>query len=157
MNEYLGPILDPLLRWIQVEHGLPAGLGRALGTMAAVNALPEFEQMQRSLAMLCARLAQKGRGTYTTVYASKSEVRVSRAAWSKEWWIKQEKPRIRETMTRYANEAQKKRSNEHVLRSATPTELVQHLTEGVATKTYPPGQEPTDGLEVSIFVIQRSA
>ncbi|KAF2207284.1 hypothetical protein CERZMDRAFT_51466 [Cercospora zeae-maydis SCOH1-5] len=157
MSEYLGPILDPLLRSTQVVNGISANLSQDLGTMAAAKQLQEFEQMRQSVETLCARLAQRGRGRYTPIYASKAQVKLERAAWAKDWWPKQEYPRIKETVTRAAQEAQKKQSNRYMERASTPTELVSRLIEGVQKNRYPRGQEPSSGIEVSIFVIQRSA
>jgi hypothetical protein len=157
VNDYLGPILDPILRWIQVEHGMPSGLGRTLGTMVAVNSLLEFEQMRRSMQILCRKLHTRGRGSYACVHASRTNVPIEREAWLKDWWMKQEKAKIRDTITKYSQEAQKKKTNVHVARTPTPTELVQQLMDGVTKKSYPSGQEPTVGIECSVFVIQRSA
>lgn len=157
MREYLGPILDPLLRSTQVVNGISANLSQDLGTMAAAKQLQEFEQMQQSVETLCARLAQRGRGRFAPIYASKAQVKIERAAWAKDWWPKQEYPRIKEAVTRATQEAQKKQSNRYMERASTPTELVSRLIEGVQKNRYPVGQEPSSGIEVSIFVIQRSA
>lgn len=108
MREYLSPILDPLLRTTQVIHGLSWSLSQDLGTMAAAKDMEEFEQMKRSMQTLCARLAQRKRGSYATVHASKACVRIGRAAWAKDWWPKQEYPRIKETVTRATQEALKR-------------------------------------------------
>ncbi|EME83024.1 uncharacterized protein MYCFIDRAFT_203484 [Pseudocercospora fijiensis CIRAD86] len=166
MQEYLGPIIDPLLRSIQVVNGLSSDLSRTLGNMSAAAALPEFEPMERSLKALCTKLMQRsatmsafhgGRAAFTVTHASKAEVHLSREAWSRDWWTRQEKPRIRAAMTKYAQEAQKKSSNEYIERAPTPTELVDGLIKGVETRPYPPGQEPRSGIEVAVFVVQRSA
>lgn len=165
MRDYLGPILDPLLRSIVVVNGLSSDLSRTLGNMTAVNQLPDYEHLKRQMLVLCAKLAPRNthvagahmsNAKYSLVHASKEEVFLSREVWAKDWWAKQEKPRIREAMTKYAQEAQKKSSNEHVERSPTPTELIQQLLEGVCKKSYPPGLEPANGIEVSVFVIKRS-
>lgn len=165
MRDYLGPILDPALRSIVVVNGLSSNLSMILGKMIAVDQMLEFEQMQRSMQTLCAKLTQRSshmqrfhghRATFTVAHASKEEVRLDRETWAKDWWSKQEKPRIREAMTRYTQDAQKKSSNENVDRAPTPTELVQQLLDYVAKKEYPREREPTTGIEVSVFVIQRS-
>lgn len=166
MRDYLGPILDPLLRSIVVVNGLSSDLSRTLGNMTAVNQLPDYEHLKRQMLALCAKLAPRNshvagahmtNAKYSLVHASKEEVFLSREVWARDWWAKQEKPRIREAMTKYAQEAQKKSSNEHVERSPTPTELIQQLLEGVCKKPYSPGLEPANGIEVSVFVIKRSS
>lgn len=153
------------MRSIVVVNGLSSDLSRTLGNMTAVNQLPDYEHLKRQMLVLCAKLAPRNthvagahmsNAKYSLVHASKEEVFLSREVWAKDWWAKQEKPRIREAMTKYAQEAQKKSSNEHVERSPTPTELIQQLLEGVCKKSYPPGLEPANGIEVSVFVIKRS-
>ncbi|KJX98115.1 hypothetical protein TI39_contig433g00002 [Zymoseptoria brevis] len=164
MQDYLGPLLDPLLRSIVVVNGLSSDVGRTLGNMPAANSLPDYDQLHRQMKTLCNKLSQRGTSTagfhgqdaaFSLVHASKQRVRISREAWASDWWAKQEKPRIREVMTKYAQEAQKRSSNEHIERAPTPTELIQQLLEGVCKKPYPSGQEPTDGIEVSVFIIKR--
>lgn len=165
MHDYLGPILDPLLRCIVVVNGLSSDLGRTLGNMTAIHQMPDYEHLKRQMVTLCAKLAHRDthvagslvpKVQYSLVHAAKEEVYLSREVWANDWWAKQEKPRIREAMTKYSQEAQKKSSNEHVERSPTPTELIQQLLDGVCKKAYPPGQEPAGGIEVGVFVIKRS-
>ncbi|KAK5125976.1 hypothetical protein LTR85_011331 [Meristemomyces frigidus] len=165
MRDYLGPILDPLLRSMCVVHGLSSDLSRTLGNMTAIDRLLEYEQLEHQIARLCAKLTQRStsmqrlhghRSHFSVVYSSKKEVPLSRDVWARDWWTKQEKPRVRDVITRYAHEAQKKSSNEYVDRPATPAELIQHLLDGVIKKPYHAGQEPSTGIEVSVFVIKRS-
>lgn len=167
MREYLGPILDPILRTIQVTNGLSSDLGRTLGTMAAASQLSSYDQMLRSMTRLCTTLTQRSssmerfhgrRATFSLAHASKEEVVVKREVWTKDWWAKQEKQRIRDAMAKYTQEAQKKSSNEHVERAPTPTELLQQLLREVAERAYASGQDPEEterGIEVSVFVIKR--
>ncbi|RMX81703.1 hypothetical protein D0869_06616, partial [Hortaea werneckii] len=165
VQEHLGPILDPLLRWICVVHGLSLDLSRSLGHMIAMDRMLEHDQLEHRIARLCALLTQRStsiqrfhgsKATFSLTYSGKKEVPLTRDVWAKDWWTKQEKPRIRDIMTRYAQEAQKKSSNGHVDRPATPTELVQQLLDGVVKREYPIGQEPERGVEVGVFVIKRS-
>lgn len=164
-RQYLSPILDPLLRSIVVQHGLSSNLSVALGRMLAVEQMLEYEQLHRSISALCAKLTQRSSGMqrfhgqaakFSLVHASREQVHLSREVWAKDWWTKQEKPRIRDAMTRYAQEAQKKSSNEHVDRAPSPTELIQQLLDGVLKRPYDGGEEPSSGVEVSVFVIKRS-
>ena len=164
MHDYLAPILDPLLRSTCVIHGLSSDLSRTLGEMAAVDRLLSHETMSRHVAHLCATLTQRStsiqrfhgrRARFTLAYAAKKNVALDRDTWAREWWTKQEKPRVRDVVTRYAHEAQKKSSNEHVERPATPAELIQSLLDGVVKKPYQPDQRPTKGVEVSVFIVKR--
>ena len=165
MRDYLSPIIDPILRTMVVVHGLSSDLSRSLGSMAAIDQLPDFETLERRMSTLCARLTQRNsaaqrfhgrRPHFTVSYASKEYVKPSRESWSADWWTKQEKHRIREVVKRYSQEAQTRRMNEFVERSASTTELLQELLKGVCEKPYPNGQEPEQGIEVSVFVIKRS-
>ncbi|KAF2773291.1 hypothetical protein EJ03DRAFT_323788 [Teratosphaeria nubilosa] len=164
-QKYLGPVLDPILRSMQIVHGLSSDLGISLGNMSAIGRLLEFDDLKRKMNILCAALTQRStsmqrfhgrRAHFQVTYAAKQRVRLSRDVWAHDWWTKQEKPRVREMITKYAREASKKSSNEHMERPATPAELIQHLLDSVSKKAYPPGQEPTEGVEVGVFVIQRS-
>lgn len=165
MREYLSPILDPILRTMVVVHGLSSDLSRTLGNMSAIDQLSDFETLQRRVSGLCARLTQRNtaaqrfhgrRPHFTLSYASKEYVRPTRESWSSDWWTKQEKHRVRETVKKYSQEAQTRRTNDFVERSASTTELLQELLKGVCEKPYPSGREPEQGIEVSVFVIKRS-
>ena len=165
MREYLGPILDPILRSMVVVHGLSSDLSIALGSMAAADQLPEHDSLEHRINLLCARLTQRHSAAqrfhgrlprFSVSYAAKQYVELSRDTWARDWWSKQEKQRIRDTVTKYAQEAQKRGGNAHLERPPTSTELVQQLLDGVTRKSYQPGQEPENGIEVSVFVIRRS-
>lgn len=165
MREYLGPIIDPILRTMVVVHGLSSDLSRLLGRMVAVDQLHDYDTLHRRVVSLCEKLTQQNtaarrfagrRPHFTVSYASRQLVQLDRDTWSKDWWTKQEKQRVRDVVKRFAQEAQTKRSNEHVDRAATSTELLQEVLKGVCDKPYPSGQEPGEGVEVSVFVIKRS-
>ena len=163
MREYLGPILDPALRSMGVMYGMGSELSISVGSMAAVDQLPDHESLQHRIGMLCARLTQRAsaahrsRGhlpNFSISYASKQYVRLSRDTWARDWWTKQEKQRIREAVTRHA---QRHMHSPGLDRQPPATELVQQLLNDVCKKPYPSAQEPTSGIEVSVFVIKRSA
>lgn len=193
VRDFLAPILDPLLRSTCVVHGLPSDLSRSLGSMSAVDRMLEHDQLTTQIKRLLITLssrntptlapraitpggrppplsahARSGKATYTLDHAATHNVPLPRSVWAGDWWIKQEKPRVREVVTKYAHEAQKKSTiNEHVDRPATPAELIQGLLDGVGKKQgYPRGDEKEadesearrkKGVEVSVFVIKRTA
>lgn len=166
MQEYLSPILEPILRTMLVVNNLSSDLGTRLGTMASAQHLRDYDQLHHSMARLCAKLTQRSssmqrfhdhRASFSLVHASKEEVHIDKDTWLKEWWVKQEKPRIRDAMTQYAREAQKKSSNLDAERAVTATELIQQLLDGVSKRSYPTTQEALGGIEVSVFVIKRSS
>ena len=165
-REYLGPILEPTLRSMGVVHGLSAGLNTTLGNMAAVSQLRSHESLEHSIKTLCARLTQRtsaaqrfhGRKPNLELsYSSKQYVKLDREAWARDWWTKQEKPRVRAAVTTYAREIQMRPSHEHSDRPATATELLQGLLDDIVRKPYQHGQEPENGMEVGVFVITRKS
>ncbi|KAK7732205.1 hypothetical protein SLS57_001185 [Botryosphaeria dothidea] len=159
MNSYLGPVLDPILRSMHVVHDLSADLGSSLGHMAAVEHLHEFEEMQRRLDTFLHQLNsgktserfKLGGSNFQIVYAKKQEARLARNVWASDWWIKQEKPRVRSAVSKYFRLAHKLPPEDQVM----PTNLIQEVLDGVAKKPYEFG-EPKKGVEVGVFVIRRS-
>ncbi|KAH8712106.1 hypothetical protein GQ44DRAFT_776302 [Phaeosphaeriaceae sp. PMI808] len=159
MQKYLGPIIEPLLRSVTVVHDLHSELGRSLGQMASVNYLNEYEQLAENVRTFCDLLSEhtngqkgdgKGRCLYEVIHAAKEEIAPNRLAWADDWWIKQEKPRIRDAITKYFRKSKKLPTGE-----LTGPHLLQELLEGVSTREYEDGP-PTQGLEVGVFIIRKS-
>ena len=162
MRQYLSPILDPLLRSMCIINGLSVDLGSDLGTMAAVDEMYTFETMSRRIQTLCQDLSPPTkenerssgrRARYTLQYASKQEVLLDRKAWADNWWIKQEKPRVREVLARYFRMARRLPVDSDV----TPTNLIHEVLDGVSSRPYGRNPEPTSGVEVGVFVIRRTS
>jgi hypothetical protein len=162
MKEYLGPILDPLLRTITVVHDLSSDLGKNLGYMDAVNYLDEFEQLETSVRMFCGALNEgkgggsprsnsDGKSNYEVVHASREETTLLRSVWAEDWWIKQEKPRVREVVSKYFRKAKKVLTDGEM----TSAHLIQEVLDGVASRDYV-GSGPKRGVEVGVFVIKKS-
>jgi hypothetical protein len=158
MQKYLGPIIEPLLRSVTVVHDLHSELGRSIGQMAAVNYLDEYEKLEEHVRSFCAKVtehthSQKSHSdekyAYEIVHASREEYTPNRIAWADDWWIKQEKPRIRDAITKYFRKSKKLPTGE-----LTGPHLLQELIEGVSTREYDDGP-PTEGLEVGVFIIQK--
>ncbi|KAF2267170.1 hypothetical protein CC78DRAFT_530974 [Lojkania enalia] len=156
MRDYLGPILDPMLRSITVVHELSAELGMSLGPMNAVDSLAEFTSFLAAVDKFCTALSsgpqESTKPKYTLVHASKEEVILDRKTWATEWWIKQEKPRVRELITKYFRKAKKLEPTEA---GSTPTSLIQEVLDGVASREYE-GAGPSRGVEVAVIVIKKS-
>lgn len=158
MREYLGPLLEPLLRGIVVVNGFSANMGSSAGKMVAIEALPDHDVMRMKIQTLCAALSQSSArmekfhrkpAAFSLVYSAKEEVRFERKVWADMWWCKQEKPRLREVVNRFfrmANRASEEK---------TPPMIIQDLLDGIAQNPYRNG-EPTEGIEVGVFVIKRS-
>ena len=166
MREYLGPILEPMLRSMCIINGLSVDLGSALGRMAAVDSMLSFDALTRNIRNLCQRLNQQtqraatqqrpGRsqqGTFSLHFASKEEVKLERTVWAENWWIKQEKPRVREVLARYFRIARRLPVDSDV----TPTNLIHEVLDGVASRPYGGYPAPTNGVEVGVFIIKRES
>jgi hypothetical protein len=158
MQKYLGPVIEPLLRSVTVVHDLHSELGRSIGQMTAVNYLDEYEQLEEHVRSFCAKVtehtnSQKSKSgevcSYDVIHAAREKIAPTRSAWADDWWIKQEKPRIRDAITKYFRKSKKLPTGE-----LTGPHLLQELIEGVSTREYDDGP-PTEGLEVGVFIIQK--
>jgi hypothetical protein len=164
MHDYLGPILDPLLRSITVVHELSADMGKSLGQMTSVERLIEYPSLYDEIERFCEKLSEPGepragvnlyptserKAHYSILHAAKEEIRMSREAWS-EWWIKQEKQRVRESVTMNFRKAKKVALDTDL----TPSNLIQEVLDGVAHREYAL-RGPSKGIEVGVFIIKKS-
>ncbi|KAL5382916.1 hypothetical protein DPSP01_006188 [Paraphaeosphaeria sporulosa] len=155
MQHYLGPILDPLLRSVTVIHELSSELGKNLGQMSSVNYLDEYERLRDQVTRYCSMLSEGSSGdkksTFTVASASKEEAVFERSAWADDWWIKQEKPRIRETVNKYFRQVKKLPKGE-----MTSSHLIQEVLDGVSNRKVDDIRSGPKGIEVGIFIIRRS-
>lgn len=162
VTQYLGPILDPLLRSIVVLHQLSADVGIALGKMAAVEHMVGFETMKRKINILLRKLNRGNasqisgpstlghKGSYNLVFSGTQEVHLERKVWT-DWWAQQETSRIRDVMGRYFKRAQRLPEDTDI----TSAVLVREIIDGVSSRPYGDPPAPTTGVEVGVFVIQR--
>lgn len=152
-QQYLGPILDPLLRTVTVVHDLHSELGRSLGQMSAVSYLDEYDHLEAQVRRFCHALGERpgnGRSSYQVIYAKKEEIILERAVWADDWWIKQEKPRVRDNITKYFRKSKKLPTDE-----MTGAHLIQEVLEGVSKRAYGDGG-PTKGVEVGVFIVKKT-
>lgn len=160
MSDYLGPVLEPHLRSMAIVNELSADLGTSLHRMASVDHLIDFGELKASMEHFCRQLSTTNESlsrfhperntTYHLVHASKEEVMPARRIWAADWWSKQEKPRLRSTVTKYFRQNQKAQDTEIV-----PTALIQGILDGVSFKSNPEGR-PDKGIEVGVFVVKKS-
>lgn len=87
LDNYLGPVLDPLLRKYMVLYRLRDSLLWKIRHMAAAEHLRPFEQLEDELKRFC-------HGRAEVVYSEKKTVQLEDVAW-REWWVEQEAERIR--------------------------------------------------------------
>ncbi|KAI9709118.1 MAG: hypothetical protein M1820_003564 [Bogoriella megaspora] len=161
MKEYLGPVLDPILRSMVVLHGLSPDLSSRIGHMASVNALYDFHTMDRSIRYLCSRLSESGSAertfggpntTYQVIHSASERVELPRKAWAQEWWVKQEKGRIKKLVEdNYTAPTIDAREKQH---PPTHGQISETILQGVASK---PSDVSGGGIEIGVFVIERAA
>ena len=153
-KEYLGPILEPVLRSWSNKHSLAMGVGRALGPMAAVSHLLAFSRMKSKLNSLFDHLNKEGSDnttiTFSTIHAATETVQVPRKVWEK-WWVYQEKARIDHYMAEY--------TKSQGAPGTSPAGLVRDLFDMVEKRGYQPDEETGEGngIEVGVFVVKRTA
>lgn len=168
MKEYLGPVLDPLLRSMVVVNGLSSDLCISLGNMRAAHQLLDHDLLRQRIAMLCGRLTQGNtmsqrfhgrRPVFSLSYAAKKSVKLTRAVWAREWWTKQEKTRLKQSINDHFLDSQPRRTsiNEFAAPQTSATVLLQQILDGVAGTPRQELNVPDHAIEVSVFVITRSS
>jgi hypothetical protein len=164
MNSYLGPIIAPLLRSLTVVHDLTSDFGSAVGTMEASSQLPEYDRAKEQLENLCriltansANMERFGKKPldFDLMYAKREEVMVPRQIWAEEWFIKQEKPRIRAVVEKYFKA--RRTSKASMESEIVVHNLIDQIFKGLKERDYGDGQEPTQGIEVGVFVVKKCA
>ena len=154
-HDYLGPLLDPLLRTLVGIHGLSADVGADVGKMVAVDQMLSFERMTTKISLLLKGInAASQRGpppVYRLVQSSKQTVQIERRAWI-EWWTHQETPRLKEVMNRYFQRALRLPQGKEI----TAGTLVREIVSGVENRSYGEFDNPRRGIEVGVFVIRRT-
>lgn len=172
-TNYLGPVLDPLLRQLVVVNELSADMGMALGRMASVSQMEDYGTMKDNLTQLCQKLSQRpgdpepsenGSGTrYTLIHADKGEVHLDRKLWA-EWYIQQETQRARDVLNEYWRNGNRlpsidtSQSSNYapINREVTSAMLLREILEGIRKRPPSEGIEPREGIELGVFVIRRS-
>lgn len=165
VKDYLGPILEPLLRSMTIINELSAELGSTLHKMSAVDHLVSYDELRGSVEHFCRQLSSSNNNlsrfhperktSYQVIYSSKEEVAFDREVWSADWWVKQEKPRVRKTVARYVRQSQQGHKMPADSEEVVPTAMIQEILDGVATKSQPDSR-PARGIEVGIFVIKKN-
>jgi hypothetical protein len=106
-NDYIGPILEPLLRELGTTHDLSTNILIDIGAMPALDQLITFDDMEARLREFCRALSGDATSTphgrfnrsgtqYSIIHACKEEVLLERNVWAKDWWSRQEKAKIQQ-------------------------------------------------------------
>lgn len=156
-SQYLGPILDPLLRQLVVVNGFSADVSRDLGRLEAVNYMDDFETMKMNVEGLCRRLSNQA-AKFTVVEAGKGRAPLDRNLWT-EWYIQQERPRMKSLLSRSWQTS----SGRHTPTLNSPETsggqlssamILSEIIEGIKRRQYE--TFPKGDIELGVFVIRRS-
>lgn len=161
-SQYLGPILDPLLRQLVVVNEMSADIGRYLGKLSSASHLEDFDTMKENLSQLCEALSSSS-SRFSIVDARKGNVHPDRSTWT-EWYIHQERARMKEVLSVYWQNGRRlpaskmsNMSSNYLLenKEVTSAMLLGEILDGIRRRPY--GEEgPPDGIELGVFVIRRS-
>lgn len=103
-NEYLGRVIDPLLRKLMVLYALREDLLWNISNMQCTSTMGEFPALKQRLTNLCRALTdgQTDRPPAPTklVYAEKVTIPLNDYSW-REWWTTQEQSRIRDVVKKH--------------------------------------------------------
>ncbi|KAJ5888586.1 hypothetical protein N7495_008627 [Penicillium taxi] len=161
-SQYLGPILDPLLRQLVVVNGLSADVGRYLGKLSTVSQMDDFATMKANIVALCESLSSTS-SRFEVADAGKASAKLDRNLWV-EWFIHQEKARMKEVLSLYWQNGRrpplKNASGPSGLmadnKDVTSAMLLSEIFEGIRKRPYGEDSEPHDGVELGVFVIRRT-
>ncbi|KAJ5240061.1 hypothetical protein N7468_004680 [Penicillium chermesinum] len=158
-SQYLGPILDPLLRQLVVVNGLSADVGRYLGKLTTVSQMDDFATMKANIVTLCEALSSPS-SRFHVADSGRSNAQLDRSLWA-EWFIHQEKARMKEALREYwQNNRRPPVKNSGGLMSdnkeVTSAMLLSEIFDGIRKRRYGEDSEPLEGVELGVFIIQRT-
>lgn len=159
-SQYLGPILDPLLRQLVVVNELSADVGRYLGKLSSVSQMDDFATMKANIVALCESLSSPS-SKFHVADAGRGSTHLDRNLWS-EWFIHQEKARMKEVLSLYWQNGRRPHksmgpgSGMMGSKEVTSSGLLSEICDGIRKRRYGEDNEPRDGIELGVFVIRRS-
>ncbi|RAL07715.1 uncharacterized protein BO97DRAFT_429096 [Aspergillus homomorphus CBS 101889] len=164
-SQYLGPILDPLLRQLVVVNELSTDIGRYLGKLSSVSHMDDFDTMRENISQLCGSLSSSS-SQFHIVDARKGSAHLDRELWT-EWFIHQEKARMKEVLSVYWQNGRRLpatkavsnvSSTNYILedKEVTSAMLLGEILDGIRRRPYGEDSDPHDGVELGVFVIRRS-
>lgn len=162
-SQYLGPILDPLLRQLVVVNELSADVGRYLGKLSSVSQMDDFATMKANIVALCESLSDNDSSSrFHVTDAGRGNTHLDRNLWA-EWFIHQEKARMKEVLNLYWQNG--RRSSKSTSsggsgmlgnKEITSSGLLSEIFDGIRKRRYCEDNEPRDGIELGVFVIRRT-
>jgi hypothetical protein len=159
-SQYLGPILDPLLRQLVVVNELSADVGRYLGKLAAVSQMDDFATMKANIVALCESMSDNDSSSqFEIADAGRGSTHLDRSLWA-EWFIQQERPRMKEILSLYWQNGRRTTKNlgsgMMCNKEVTSSGLLSEICDGIRKRRYGDDNEPRDGIELGVFVIRRT-
>lgn len=151
-NNYLLPILSPLLRTMAGLHGITYDFGQDFGHLEACRKMYDLEKTKSRIQRLLTKLGHSRGCQYNISTFYKQAVPVEREAWSA-WFTEQETPRIRHIMNHYFQRGRQLPQN----RNITASTLVREVVDGIKRRAYDSNDPARTGIEVGIFVLKRTA
>ena len=164
-SNYLGPLLHPLLRRMAGVHGLASDLGTNIAKAESPDHLLSFEDMKRKLDQLLRNLSRPRSLTsaapaahrsrtpkFEVIHSSARRVQLDRKSWQ-DWYLHQEKPRIQKIVSNYFGRGFRLPTQSGVTAGA----ICREIMEGLVQQDYLGPSPPRDGVEVGVYVVQRTA
>lgn len=156
-SQYLGPLLDPLLRQLVVVNGFSADVSRDLGRLEAVNYMDDFDTMKTNVEGLCRKLSGET-AKFTVIEAGTGRASLDRNLWT-EWYIQQERPRMKSLLSRSwqisgGRHTPTLNSPETSGGQLSSSMLLSEIIEGIKRRQYE--TFPKGDIELGVFVIRRS-
>ncbi|KAH8695451.1 hypothetical protein BGW36DRAFT_382719 [Talaromyces proteolyticus] len=154
-SQYLGPILDPLLRQLVVVNGFSADISRDLGRLEAVNSMDDFQTMKANIELLCRLMSENMPSVFQLVNAGKGLAPLDRNLWM-EWYIQQERPRMKYLLSRNWQTSGRltPSSPEGGGVQLSSSMLLGEIMDGIKRRRY--DVSPKEDIELGVFVIRRS-
>jgi hypothetical protein len=153
-DSYLSPVLTPILLQIVNLNRLVWNLAEDIGRMAAVPYMNEFDVIKTKINTLCRsmseRLSTSAGSRFELVYSNRGSVRLDQATW-REWYIEQEKGRIRDVLKSYWKQGRRLPGDTEVTDATIARAIIDGLRKGVTSVRPSLGE----GVEVGVFVIRR--
>ncbi|KAJ5481532.1 hypothetical protein N7475_000344 [Penicillium sp. IBT 31633x] len=159
-SQYLGPILDPLLRQLVVVNELSADVGRYLGKLSPVSQMDDFATMKANIVALCESLSDSDSSSrFHVADSGRGSTHLDRSLWA-EWFIHQEKARMKEVLSLYWQNGRRttKSMSSGMMgnKEVTSSALLSEICDGIRKRRYCEDNEPRDGIELGVFVIRRT-
>ena len=155
-RQYVGPILDPLLRELTILKGMNTNAAERLGRMKAISSMYEFGDMKKKTTDLCASLnarvaIQKSRTKFAVVHSDTARIVLDRATWMT-WFVEQEQQRMKQDLVEYHRDGGKLPDREVNKSELTAGMLAREIADSFRKSNIPAGDA---AIEVGVFVIRR--